>query len=265
MLRINIQILVAVIMIAVSCTPHQKAAQQTGNTAKNKISSSGILPCDDCEIDFKAQGIDPSWSLKMDFEGSFTFTNPEGNVIKVSALESVNTQDSSVSTYNVNTEMTQLVITLTNEESVDKTSNQKYPYKVKVRIKNKKDKEYKDYEGFGDFQVDLRLHNIWAIQKVNGKDLIPSVYTKGIPVIELFVAEKRISGHDGCNQINGSFTTSGNTISFGTLISTLMACPKENLDFGSLVYEKTYQFQFGNNCLVLMQKGKEIMVLKNVD
>lgn len=123
----------------------------------------------------------------------------------------------------------------------------------------------KTTQGFGDYQVNFRLHNIWAFQKVNGKDLVPTDYTKGIPVIELFVAEQRISGHDGCNQISGSFTTSGNTISFGTILSTLMACPKENLDFGALLNKKTYQFKFGHNRLILSQNGKEIMELKNVD
>lgn len=254
-----------IFLVSLGCSTPQKTAIPSGKNSENKLSASEILPCNDCEIDFKAHGNDPEWSLTMDFESNFVFVDQSGMRIVAPSVAGIKAQDTNVTNYSVTADKQLINITLYAEGSTDKYSGQKYSYKVKVLIKNKSDKESKEYEGLGDYQVNLRLHNIWAFQKVNGKELIPSAYAKGIPVIELFVAEKRISGHDGCNQINGSFNTSGNTISFGTILSTLMACPKENLDFGTLLNNKTYQFRFGHNRLILTQNGKEIMELKNVD
>ncbi len=40
-------------------------------------------------------------------------------------------------------------------------------------------------------------------------------------------AEKRVSGHTGCNQINGGYSLEGERLGFGPLATTLRACPDE--------------------------------------
>jgi copper homeostasis protein (lipoprotein) len=40
-------------------------------------------------------------------------------------------------------------------------------------------------------------------------------------------AEKRVSGHTGCNQINGGYALEGERLEFGPLATTLRACPDE--------------------------------------
>ncbi|MCX6267723.1 MAG: META domain-containing protein [Bacteroidetes bacterium] len=114
---------------------------------------------------------------------------------------------------------------------------------------------------------DPRLNNIWVVEKVNGRSLLPGDYAKGLPTLEIFVGEQRVGGHDGCNHIGGSFTATEKTISFTEMVSTKMACPgnEKGVQLGTLLNGKTYQYSFGKNCLVFKEDDKEIMLLKNVD
>ena len=115
--------------------------------------------------------------------------------------------------------------------------------------------------------ADIRLHNIWVVEMVNGVKLIPGDYANGLPVLELFVKEQRVGGNDGCNQIGGTFTATASTISFSHLTGTKMACPgKENgVQIGKMLSGKTYQYIFEKNHLILKQENREVLVLKNID
>lgn len=76
------------------------------------------------------------------------------------------------------------------------------------------------------------LHDIWALKALNGKevDLEDLNNRNQRPILEIFVAERRIGGNDGCNSIFGSITElKANTIRFGTLGGTKMACPDMKL------------------------------------
>jgi heat shock protein HslJ len=106
-----------------------------------------------------------------------------------------------------------------------------------------------------------------VVEKANGIKLIPGDYATGLPIIELFVKEHRVGGNDGCNQIGGSFTTNGNTISFSHLTGTKIACSglDKGVQIGKLLGGITYQYLFEKNHLILKQVDKEVLVLKNID
>lgn len=48
------------------------------------------------------------------------------------------------------------------------------------------------------------------------------------PTLRLESATGRASGFAGCNRFSGTYTLSGDTLSFGPLASTKMACPQGN-------------------------------------
>jgi heat shock protein HslJ len=48
------------------------------------------------------------------------------------------------------------------------------------------------------------------------------------PTLRLDSAGSRASGFAGCNRFNGPFTLSGDSLSFGALVSTKMACAQGN-------------------------------------
>ncbi|MAZ73431.1 MAG: hypothetical protein CMC70_09825 [Flavobacteriaceae bacterium] len=74
----------------------------------------------------------------------------------------------------------------------------------------------------------FRLHDIWALQALHGKKITAKTHQKPNkqPILELFVADKRIGGNDGCNSIFGEIENLTETqISFSRIGSTKMMCP----------------------------------------
>lgn len=88
-------------------------------------------------------------------------------------------------------------------------------------------------------KVDEKLHQIadvqkngsisgdWAIENVLGKKAVGET----APFIKFVPAENRIYGNNGCNIINGSYSTSSadKTISFSHLATTMMLCGQTNI------------------------------------
>jgi heat shock protein HslJ len=114
---------------------------------------------------------------------------------------------------------------------------------------------------------DARLNNIWVVETVNGEELQSGDFQRGLPVLELSLAEKHVGGHDGCNQMMGSFTATSDTISFYQLAGSMMACPetKSTVHMGMLLSGQTFTYRFGKGKLFLIQNGNTILQLKNID
>ncbi len=58
-------------------------------------------------------------------------------------------------------------------------------------------------------EVDLRLHDIWALGSINGEEFVKDELNNH-PVIEIYLKEERIHGNAGCNTINGKVEVDGN-------------------------------------------------------
>ena len=72
--------------------------------------------------------------------------------------------------------------------------------------------------------ADLRLHDIWALQTFDGLSLRTENLQRGVPTLELHVKDGRVMGFGGCNQFNGPAIFERDTIRFGALVATRMAC-----------------------------------------
>ena len=73
-----------------------------------------------------------------------------------------------------------------------------------------------------------KLHDIWALKEISFNGLpVETDFTEiKTPILELHIKDKKIYGNDGCNAIFGSIEKlDGNSISFGKIGSTKMACP----------------------------------------
>jgi putative lipoprotein len=64
----------------------------------------------------------------------------------------------------------------------------------------------------------------WRVTRLNGKDVAANE-NQHAPYIVLGSSEHRVSGSGGCNRINGTYTVDKQTIHFGPMASTMMACP----------------------------------------
>jgi copper homeostasis protein (lipoprotein) len=119
----------------------------------------------------------------------------------------------------------------------------------------------------GDTIPDKRLNNIWVMVQLGDSILNPDNFMNGLPMIELSTNRHEVSGHDGCNRIRGIFSTKGNTITFGDLITTKIACPRKNWSqqIAPALNACTYKYSFGKNRLIFKRDNKVIVVLKNID
>jgi heat shock protein HslJ len=84
-----------------------------------------------------------------------------------------------------------------------------------------------------------------------------------------FEVEGRIAGSGGCNRFFGSYKITGNTIEFGPLGATRMACPKPAMDRESALFaviEATRTFKRDRARLTLFDaSGKELLELAQTD
>jgi len=73
--------------------------------------------------------------------------------------------------------------------------------------------------------VDIKLHDIWALESINGEEFFKDEQIINHPVIEIYLKEERVHGNAGCNTINGKVNVDGSKVTFSKIITTEMACP----------------------------------------
>lgn len=115
------------------------------------------------------------------------------------------------------------------------------------------------------------LSGDWAVEIVLGKKAVGET----APFIKFVPAENRIYGNNGCNIINGQYSsdTSKKTISFRNLATTMMMCGQNNItdaEIGeALGLTSSYSVESGNDNESILRffdaGGKEVMQLMHRD
>ena len=219
-------------------------------------------------VDFKAQGNEPFWSVEIDFDKQIHFKSLNHPAELIAPVpKPAQMQDAQGERYRAVTEAGELIVTILKDSCTDSMSGDGFPYKVRVDAKLTSDADYAHYEGCGRYLADYRLHNIWAVEEMQGKPLKAQDFTKGIPTLELYPEEGRIAGHDGCNRIFGKIETQGNQLKFGMMGATRMACPnmEKSDQLMKLISDQTFNYTFEPRQLVLKQGNEIVLRLKNVD
>lgn len=112
--------------------------------------------------------------------------------------------------------------------------------------------------------VDIRLHDIWALESINGEKFIKDEQINH-PVIEIYLKEKRLHGNAGCNTLNGKVEIDGSNITFSKIITTEMACPG-NLEKRFLTaLESTDNYKIEKLRLFLYEGEKVRLVFRKTD
>lgn len=112
------------------------------------------------------------------------------------------------------------------------------------------------------------LSGSWKIVSVNGK---PVGKTEKQPQLVFDVAQKRVHGNAGCNTINGAFTQEegqANSLRFGQMISTMMACPDMEVEALILkALDKVRSFVKNESGTVELrgENGEELLALEKSD
>ena len=122
-----------------------------------------------------------------------------------------------------------------------------------------------------DGQMDDALTGDWAIETVLGKKAVGET----APFIKFVPGENRIYGNNGCNVINGQYSSDSSVrkITFGNLATTMMMCGQNNItdaEIGeALGLTVSYSMNEGDNNESILRfydaGGKEVMQLMHRD
>lgn len=174
--------------------------------------------------DFIASGTEPFWSIEINFDKTMHFKTIGGLDITTPAVAGVKAMDADVTRFAAETKKGRLIVQIMRLECTNSMSGKKSPYRVTVDAENRLDKDLKMYEGCGQYLYDYRLNDIWVLESVNNQKLVKSDFLKGLPRLELNIAQQKLVGYTGCNNINGAMEVQGKKLRFGYIISTKMAC-----------------------------------------
>lgn len=258
----------AFIISSCSAEKHSNSVSPSGPNSSSNEQVENNSPMQQNTSDFKATGNEPFWSLEIDFDQKMHFKSlnyPEEMITPVPKPEKA--QDHPVTRYRAVTEKGELMVQISPDPCADTMSDQKFPFSVKVSVKASSASDYTEFEGCGRFLLDSRLHNIWALQEMDGEPISAEGFNQGLPTLEIYAAEGRVAGHDGCNRLFGKLIGNEKRLTFGALGSTMMACPnmERGTRFVKLISDQSFEYEFQPRQLVFKQNNEVVLRFKNVD
>lgn len=109
------------------------------------------------------------------------------------------------------------------------------------------------------------LNDIWVLEAIDNTEITDAGYTREHPQLEFHQADGKVMGTTGCNRLNGTYTTTGNNIAFGPLLTTKMACPGTGETQFVQALSEVSSFKIMNLKLYLLSGGIEKLRFKKVD
>jgi len=232
----------------ISCSGTKQSAETKKEMNNQAVLAESLQQKQKEGIDLFAKGAIPaSWTLEIDFDRIIRFRSLDGTDYKSSPVSAVENAISNSSIYTTRANKGNMVITVYREACTDALSAEKFNKKITVDVDGKR------YEGCGQYLANSSLNGKWTLEKVSGRAVTAAEFAKGLPELEFDIEGGKLSGHDGCNRINGSMEVQGNRIKFAGLASTKMACPgnkKEN-EFTQKLSNQVAGYFFSNGQLIL--------------
>lgn len=204
------------------------------------------------DVVFFARGNEPFWSLDIYSDNKIVFSEMgQPDIVALNYKEEKSDRENEI-IISAQTDKVELVVKIFRDSCQDNMSGEMFDHRISVRIKNSSFDEIV-LDGCGKYLYDYRLNDIWVMEEMTDVVLNKENLMKGLPIFEFNFSEMRVSGHAGCNQFFGEINLKGNTISFGTLTSTKMACPDMSVE------QKVFQSLNQNNFTYKIDKHKLIL------
>lgn len=216
-------------------------------------------------IYFRASGNEPEWSLKISAKTiEFTSLKTGFESLKGDHVATIRAMDANVKMYRIATESGTMNIQMMQQECVNSMSGEKFPYSV--RIEMVKNNNSTNFSGCGNYITDPRLHDIWVLEKLNGKTVGTTDFLKELPNLEINSSTNNFMGFAGCNRMNGTIFFERGLLRFTNIITTRMACPGNNKESEFLkALQSTTSYKVENMKLILSNPSGEKLVFKKVD
>jgi heat shock protein HslJ/uncharacterized membrane protein len=218
-------------------------------------------------IYFRGNGNEPDWSLKIsDKTVEFTSLKLGFESLKGTHVDPIRAMDANVKMYRVTTSKGTMNIQIQQQECINTMSGDKSAYTVRIEIVKEKSGDSANFNGCGNYITDPRLHDIWVLEKLNGKAVSLTNFNKELPNLEINSSTNQFMGFAGCNRMNGTIFFEKGLLRFANTITTRMACGannKENEFLKALQSTTTYKVE--NMRLTLSNQSGVELVFKKVD
>ena len=103
------------------------------------------------------------------------------------------------------------------------------------------------------------INGNWVLSKLNDQPLNRSIK---LPILDISLSDKRISGEGGCNNYSGAISNfASSSIQFEKIVSTRMACLNNNIEqdyFDAL--SETYSYTLNDNEFSLLDEKDNIIL-----
>lgn len=175
-------------------------------------------------INFYARGHEPSWSLDMNFDRQYHFMTLNGEEMYVPNVPGEKAMDTNMTRFYAHVEKGKLIVTLSKEPCQDNMADKTFDFSVNVQFKYGIDDEFKEFYGCGSYLPDIKLHDIWMLEAINGEPLNLDENQKR-PRFEFFPKKNEVIGNAGCNNFTAKFHVTGyQEIQIAPARMTKMSC-----------------------------------------
>jgi heat shock protein HslJ/uncharacterized membrane protein len=258
--------LLAIVLFIASCKSSAtapKEAVQTEPTFAYKQQMENL----EKGIYFIGNGNEPDWSLKIsDKTIEFSSLKPGFEVLSGDYVEPIRAMDANVKMYRVATAKGTMSIQIQQQECVNKMSGDKSAYTVRIEIVKVNSDNATNFNGCGNYITDLRLHDIWVLEKLNGETLRLINFNKELPNLEINSSTNQFMGFAGCNHMNGTIFFEKGLLRFANVVTTRMACGENNKENDFLkALQSTTRYNVENMRLTLTNQSGVEIVFKKVD
>ncbi|SDY58462.1 META domain-containing protein [Hymenobacter psychrophilus] len=215
-------------------------------------------------VDFVATGTEPFWSLELT-PGQMRFRTVAGADSLLLPLPAPSqAQDAPVLRYRAKTAAEELIITIAQRPCQNAMSGEMLPYTVTVQAQTAAQPTVRSFAGCGRYLGDYRLHDLWALESMDGQAVVAAQFGQKKPYLELNLTTEQVLGFSGCNGLGGSLTPERAGLRFGTLRGTMMACPALAFEqkFLKALSGQSFTHQIENRRLTLKNRTSTLVFRK---
>ncbi len=211
-------------------------------------------------VDFIATGSGPSWTLEIDFGKEMRFYVAGGDTLRTPLPVPQSSDSTGEVVYETAMGNGKLRVSLQNKACSNSVTDTTWMYAVKVSINGK------EYTGCGAYLFNaIQLHDIWAVEALNGKPLTPEGLRQGTPTLEINVLNQRFMGNTSCNEMSGQVIIESDRIRFLPPITTHMACPGKVEAIYVAALQRVNHYQRVEGKLMLLENTTELLRLRKID
>lgn len=207
-------------------------------------------------VDFRGAGNEPFWRLKIDFDEDIRFEVLDGDSVVISTPEIERDSTSNTRLIKSETESGPFTASFSPIGCTDSMSGILFTHRVIVETRGEV------YRGCGGIINDrYKLHDFWTLHSIENTEISEEDFSRQVPALQFNLNKQQVHGNTGCNQLNGKFTIGQDSLSFGELITTKMAC-QDVMELESQFVEalnRTNKYDISNERLLLLHDKDTLM------